>query len=179
VRRDTLSSPALAYEVALRAGFFSDFVGSARDGLRFPAHAILFYQVSETRQFVCGIDFLHRDDIPVLPILGAAFRPHPKLWLEAVFPKPRIAVQIGPHRWWYVAAEMGGGQWAIERVWRENDVVTYRDFRVLLGVQQDHVEGYLAFLEMGLVFNRQLEYRSGIGDYQPLDTGFVRGVIRY
>ena len=179
VRRDTILSPALAFEVAFRAGFFSDFEGSARQGLRFPGHAVFFYQVSESRQFVLGVDYLARDDIAVLPVFGASFRPHPKLWLEAIFPKPRIAVQIGPYRWWYIAAEIGGGQWAIERVWRENDVVTYRDHRILLGVQQDHTDSFLAFLEFGFVFNRQLEYRSGVGDYKPLNTAFLRAVLRY
>jgi hypothetical protein len=179
VRRDTILSPDLAFELALRVGFFSDFEGSAREGLRFPGHAVVFYQVSEARQWVLGVDYLDRDDIPLLPVFGASFRPHPKLWLEAIFPKPRIAVQIGPHRWWYVAAEMGGGQWAIERVSRENDVVAYRDYRILLGVQQDQVEAYLAFLEIGFVFNRQLEYRSGVGDYEPLNTAFLRTVLRY
>ena len=179
VRRDTILSPALAYEVAFRVGFFSDFEGSARKGLRFPGHAVLFYQVSESRQLVLGVDYLDRDDIAVLPVFGASFRPHPRLWLEAVFPKPRIAIRIGPHRWWYLAAEMGGGRWAIERMWLENDVVNYRDYRVLLGIQQDHTDAFLAFIELGFVFNRQLEYRSGVGDYKPLNTAFLRTVIRY
>jgi hypothetical protein len=179
VRRNTLLDSALSYELALRVGFFADFEGSAREGLRFPGHAVLYYQLSEQRQLILGVDYLDRDDIAVLPVVGAAFRPFGDLWIEAVFPKPRVAFRINSERWLYVGARMGGGTWAIERMGGEDDVVNYRDYQVVMGIQQDHVEGYMAFVELGWVFDRDLEYRSGVGDYSPRNTTILRTVLRY
>ncbi len=179
VRRDAILMPELTYEVALRAGFFTDFEGDSRQGLRFPGHAVLFLQLSENRQLVLGVDYLDRDDIAILPVVGASFHLTSNLWVEAIFPKPRIAFRVGSQRWLYLAARMGGGMWAIERMWPEDDVVTYRDYQVVLGIQQDHLEGHIAFLEVGMVLDRQLEYRSGIGNYQPKNTAIVRTVLRY
>jgi hypothetical protein len=179
VRRNTVLVPELTYEIALRVGFFTDFEGSAREGLRFPGHAVMFLQLSEDQQLVLGLDYLDRDDVAILPVVGASLHLTSRLWVEAIFPKPRIAFRIGPERWFYLAARMGGGMWAIERVSREDDVVTYRDYQVVLGIQQDHLEGHIAFLEVGVAFDRALEYRSGIGDYQPGNSAIVRTVLRY
>jgi hypothetical protein len=179
VRRDTIFVPELTYEVAVRPGFFTDFEGNARAGLRVPGHAVMFLQVSDERQVVLGVDYLDRDDLRILPVFGASFHLTSDLWVEAIFPKPRIAFRLGSERWLYLAARMGGGTWAIERVWRADDVVTYRDFQAVLGIQQDHLEGHSAFLEFGMVFGRRLEYRSGMGDFQPKSTAIVRTVLRY
>jgi hypothetical protein len=170
-RLDTLWS----YDVAFRPGWFSDFEGSAREGLRFPGHGVLYYTPSDCFQLQVGVDYLDRDDIAWLPVFGAAFKPHPDFRLDAVFPRPRVAYRVADEGWLYLAAEMGGGTWAIQRADSTNDVATYRDYRISLGWQREA----LNYTEVGFVFGRHLEYRSGTPSYDPLNTTILRSVICY
>jgi hypothetical protein len=175
-RRDRLDL-FWSYDVALRPGWFSDFEGSAREGLRFPGHGVLYYTPSDSFQLQVGVDYLDRDDIAWLPVFGAVFKPHPDFRLDAVFPRPRIAYRCGGQKWIYLAAEMGGGTWAIERADWTNDVATYRDYRISIGLQN---EGEATnYMEFGYVFGRHLEYRSGTPSYDPLDTTILRSVVCY
>ena len=174
-RRDQLDS-FWSYDLALRTGWFSDFKGSARKGLRFPGHGMVYYTPSDQFQLQVGLDYLDRDDIAVLPVFGAAFKPHPDLRLDAVFPRPRVAYRVEGSRWLYLAGEMEGGTWAIRRADGANDVATYRDYRISLGMQRiDRADS----LEIGFVFGRYLEYRSGTPSYAPLNTTILRHVVCY
>ncbi len=176
-RRDRLDS-YWSYDVAVRPGWFSDFEGSARDGFRIPAHGVVYYTPADTLQLLAGIDYLDRDDIALLPVAGAVLKPHPDFRLDAVFPRPRIAVRAGEgQRWVYLGAEMGGGMWAIERADLRGDVVSYRDYRLNLGVQLDGPKA--EFFEVSYVFARHLEYRSGTPSYDPLETTLLRFVNCY
>jgi hypothetical protein len=179
-RRNRLDS-YWSYDIALHPGWFSDFDGSAREGFRVPGHGVLYYTPSDEFQLLVGIDCLDRDDIALLPVVGAVFKPHPDFRLDAVFPRPRVAARLDGKRWLYLAAEMGGGTWAIQRADWTNDVATYRDYRLCLGVQQCEEKGEegTTYLEVGYVFARHLEYRSGTPSYDPLSTTLLRIVTCY
>jgi len=173
-RRNRLDS-FWAYDIAFRAGWFSDFEGSARKGLRFPGHGVLYYTPSDSFQLQVGLDYLDRDDIACLPVFGAVFKPHRNLRLDAVFPKPRIAYGVEGEGWLYLTGEMDGGTWAIKRAEGANDVATYRDYRISLGVERHE----RSVTEIGLVFDRHLEYRSGTPSFAPLTTTILRHAICY
>ena len=175
-RRNRLDT-SWSYDVALRLGWFSDFEGMRREGLRFPGHGVLYYTPSNCLQLLAGVDYLDRDDIAWLPVFGAVFKPQPDFRVDAVFPRPRVAYRFDGQRWLYLAAEMGGGTWAIRRADWSNDVATYRDYRLCLGVQPE--EGSTGYMELGYVFARHLEYRSGTPSYGPLSTTMLRFVTCY
>jgi len=169
---------AWSYDLTFRMGWYSDFEGSAREGIRFPSHAVVYRRTSDWWQWALGLEYLDRDDVALLPVFGALWTPSEDWRIEAVFPKPLIAYRFGGRRWTYLASEMGGGTWDIERVWGAEDVFTYRDFRLLLGVQGPG-EGHDRIFEIGYVFSRHLEYRSGSPDFKPPDTILLRSVFRY
>jgi len=168
----------LSYDIAIRPGFFADFQGSAREGFRIPAHGVAYYRLTETTELVLGVEHLDRDDIAWLPVGGVVLRPDEDWRLEAVFPKPRVMHRLDNGEAIYVAAEMGGSMWATERDWLVDDVATYRDYRIVLGFQTETDE-HIKFWEVGYVFDRRLEYRSGTGSYKPLDTTILRTVLQY
>ncbi len=127
---------------------------------------------------VFGVEVLDRDDISLLPVAGIVWRPRRDLVLELVFPRPKLQIQLESQRALYVNAELGGDTWAIQRVDRTSDNVTYRDIRIMGGII-DYGEQSDRVLEFGWAFDRSLEYRSGAGD-PSLDASFLlRGRINF
>jgi len=158
-------------DVKLGVGAFSDFEGSARKGVRFPGHAVWYRSHSDRYVSVLGAEFLDRDDISVLPVVGFVWQPHQEFILECIFPRPRIQVQLDQDHAMYLGGELGGGTWAVERDGNVNDNLTYRDLRLTWGVI-DFGSKRSSVLEIGWAFDRSLEYRSGVGD-QNLDGALI------
>ncbi len=72
---------------------------------------------------------------------------------------------------------MGGGSWDIEFPDDSNDVLTYRDFRLLFGYEQLEENGNLVGVEMGYIFGREIEFRQR-PDQVDLDDAFVVRFVR-
>jgi len=175
-----LIQPNIGYDILFRVGAFSDFEGSARDGIRFPSHAVTFLRLNPSSELVLGIDYLDRDDIRLLPVVGAIWTPIDWLKVEAVFPRPRVAARIiNTSTWVYLGGELGGGTWAIERVNLVDDNATYKDLRLVLGWETLAANSLGSSFEIGYVFDRKLSYSSGVGDYVPPDGFMVRMTAQY
>jgi hypothetical protein len=175
-----LIQPNIGYDIVFRAGAFSDFEGSAEDGVRYPSHGVMFFRMSPSLEMVLGVDYLDRDDINLLPVAGTIWSPADWLRVEAVFPRPRLAARIMDTKSWiFVGGELGGGTWAVERVGLVNDNATYRDLRLILGWEVVDEESLSSSLEIGYVFDRELSYRSAAGDYEPADGFMTRLTARY
>ena len=173
-----------AYEIAVAPGVYADFEGSARDGVRILGHGIVWYGSSPESLWALGVASLDRETIAVLPVVGVVHRPDDMTRLELIFPRPKLARRLGSgddfQRWLYVSGEYGGGSWAIERYTDEDDVLTLNDLRLIAGIEWlDRENGPGTFLEIGYVFDREVRYRSGRGDYDPSDALMLRMGGRY
>lgn len=173
------TSDTFGYDVAARVGIFSDFEGSAREGLRYPGHAVGYYRWTPGCDFVFGVEYLGRDDVKLLPVAGLILTPRPDLRFELVFPRPSIEVRISPESSIYVAGELGGGTWAIERVPTAEDVATYHALQLVCGYSRCNEEGKEHSIELGFIFDRSLKYRSGVGDMSLGDALMIRATQRY
>jgi hypothetical protein len=180
---------SLAYQVRKRLGPLgfdaaasvlaaSDFEGSARKGILFPSHLVGFLNVRPEIDVVFGVDYLDRGDIKLLPVAGLNWTPNPELRFELVFPRPRVVFQLTDRYHLYLSGELGGGSWAIERP-LGNDLATYRDLRVCIGVENVDKDGWRSAFEIGYLFDRRLEYSSGIGDMHLDDAVILRLVTRF
>ncbi len=100
---------------------------------------------------------------------------------EVVFPRPRLVFQVSERHRLYVAGELGGGSWAIDRenFDLDDDLATYRDLRVCVGIEDVEKDGRRSAFEIAYLFNRRLEYSSGIGDMNLNDAVLLRLVTRY
>jgi hypothetical protein len=175
-----LIQPNIGYDIVFRVGAFSDFEGSAADGVRYPSHAVMFFRLNRHIELVLGVDYLDRDDISLLPVAGTIWRPVDWLRLEAVFPRPRVAARVlNTRQWVHVGGELGGGTWAVERVGMVDDNATYSDLRLLLGWESVDEDSLSSSFEVGYVFDRELSYRSGAGDYGPPGGLMLRMTARY
>ncbi|MFV2093722.1 MAG: hypothetical protein ACC634_11620, partial [Hyphomicrobiales bacterium] len=76
-------------------------------------------------------------------------------------------------KWMYLSGEYGGGSWAIERATGLKDVITISDLRLMLGIETKSADSD-SFIEFGYIFDRKLEYRSKVGNFQPSETLMIR-----
>ena len=106
---------------------------------------------------------------------------------ELIFPHPRIAKRVywfgacteDEQDWIYVAGELGGGIWAIERAGGVLDTVDYTDYRAFVGIERKILFGFNTRLELGYVFGRKLRFNTATPDFKPNDTVMIRGGIVY
>ncbi len=114
---------------------------------------------------------------------GLILRPDDGIRIELVYPEPRVAwrvsADVDEERWLSVSGRIGGGEWAIERSDSGlADVATYNDYQLVLALNTVDKARSISSFEIGYVFARDLEYRSGRGNFEPSETLFVRLVIR-
>ena len=164
----------MSYDLTTSIGVFSDFEDSAKDGVRFPGHAVGMLHLMPEMDLVFGVDYLSRDDIKLLPVGGISWRPQsmPDLRFDMVFPRPRIDYTIDNKSKIYLAGRLGGGTWDIEFPNNDNDVMTYRDLQLLLGFENRDSAGHLSSVEFGYVFDRRLEFRT-LTQANEFDDAFV------
>jgi hypothetical protein len=163
----------VGYDILARVGIYTDFEGSARDGVRFPGHAVVQLRVTPERDWLFGVEVLDRDDVSVLPVIGPRWRPNGDWELDLVFPRPRIAVRLPrENHWAYIRGQLGGGTWAIERDESIDDNATYRDLRLVGGWETCSHQHHTA-IEVAYVFARDLSYSSGIE--MPLEDAVMIG----
>ena len=171
-------SDVMSYDLATTIGVFSDFEDSAKDGVRYPGHAVGMLHLKPEFDLVFGVDYLSRDDIKLLPVGGFSWRPQsmPDMRFDLVFPRPRIDYAIDNQSKVYLAGRLGGGTWDIEFPNNDNDVMTYRDLQVLCGFERRNSEGHLACVEFGYVFDRKLEFRT-LSQPTEFDDAFVLRLV--
>ncbi len=174
-------------EFAISPGIFSDFQNLSADAYRVQGRALAFYRWSPQLQLVGGAIYLDRDDVLALPVAGLIWVPDPDLRLELMLPRPRVAVRYGGddqhERWAYLAGEfggIGGGSYAVVREPIQfDDVVTYSDYRLLVGVEFKFPDGSGWRIEGGYIFSRQLQFQSEIGDTDLTNTLLLRAAMSF
>ncbi len=174
-------SDQFSYDLYTSIGAWSDFEDSARDGIRFPSHAVGMFHVNHSTDFVFGVDYLDRDDIAVLPVIGVSLRDVfvENLRMDLVFPRPRIDYMLTDTDRMYLAGTLNGGTWEIDFPDESNQVMTYRDFRLLLGFETASKNGSLSAWEFGWVFGRKLQFRDVPGATNFDDAFVIQWVTRH
>lgn len=166
-------------------GWFSDWESNETDALRAPAQSLIIYDWTPQTQLIAGLVYLDRVDLNFLPAFGVIYKPNDAVRIEAIMPRPKIAVRVRQNRrfedWFSIAGEFGGGQWAIERADGRDDILISRDYRVVMGLERKNLVGMLGGrVELGYVFGRVYQYRQTHDpDYEPADTVLIRGGLIY
>jgi len=166
-------------DLAYSAGVYTDFEDSTREGWRIPAHAVVTCELSPSIQPVVGVQYLDRHDWGLLPVAGVILRPDDEARIELVFPEPKAAWRVSSNdeseHWLSLAGQIGGGEWAIERAQTGlADVVTYNAYQLVLALETAERDGTITSIDIGYVFERDIEYASSRGNFEPSETMFVR-----
>lgn len=175
-----------AMDAAVTLGYYSDFEVDDADAFRVTGRALGVYESASGAKWIFGVAYLNRADVSVIPVGGVIYAPTPDVKLELIVPRPRIAWQLpgrhndGDNRWVYVGGEFGGGVWSITRpATQTRDLLTYNDYRVLVGYEREIVGGLSCRYEVGYVFGRELQFASATPDTSLDDTLFVQAGLTY
>ncbi|MCH7753004.1 MAG: hypothetical protein IH898_12745 [Planctomycetes bacterium] len=176
-----------AMDVAVTTGYYSDFQHGDADAFRVTGRGLAVYESSPAAKWILGVAYLNRAGASVLPVAGVIYEPTPDVRWDLIFPRPKVAWRLpwgvpgcGDDKWVYVGGEFGGGIWSIERpVSLTQDLLTYRDFRVLAGYERKIIGGLSRRFEVGYIFGRELEFDSATPDVSLDDTLFLRAGLTY
>lgn len=171
-------------------GLFTDFEDSVREGWRYPGRALAFWNLNGEEQedvltLLGGIEFFDTDRARVVPAGGLVLQPSDNFRLELYFPRPavkwRVSHDESSDSWFYVRGDFQSSAWAIERSTGNADVATLSEKRFAIGMETRSLKkkGETSFMEIGYVFDRELRYRSTVGDIDPSSSMMFRFGSRY
>ena len=166
--------------VNVTGGVYSDFAQASVDGgFRLSGSGIGAFEVKPDLQLILGASYLNLGSIRMWPIGGLVWSPNETWRFELIYPEGRITVKIDENETYvekhYLALGFWGRTWEVERTNGLREPVTYSDWRLTTGYERRYLWGITTFFEFGLAFNRDLEYRSGNGTFQPSSQLFARG----
>jgi hypothetical protein len=141
--------------------------------------ALIAHELSHELTVTAGGVYLDRPDIPFLPLGGLRWKPEDHLEFDIMFPQPRAAWRFntdedGDENWFYVGGALGGDSWAFDRIGGPGDIMSYRDLRIVIGIEGRDIDGDRHVLEAGYVFDRHLDFDRGPGDQNLPGTAVIR-----
>jgi hypothetical protein len=172
-------TPLFGAELGLRVGIYTNWDVLVWESWRVMGRAIGTLRLTPTWVGKAGIVYLDRNDIKLLPAIGATWTPDADSRYDIFFPAPKAARRMytGPNRsWWgYVAGEYGGGAWTFRRNSPQYQGISpfdYNDIRVSLGAEAapNTRTGLAGNFEVGYVFARELFYVNGPPQRQTLPS---------
>ncbi|MBM4010451.1 MAG: hypothetical protein FJ286_03585 [Planctomycetes bacterium] len=163
-------SPLWGAELGIRVGIYTNWDVLVWQSWRIMGRAIGTLQLTPTWQGKAGIIYLDRNQVKLLPAIGATWTPNDRSRYDIFFPAPRASWKFAgtrQHAWWaYLSGEYGGGAWTFRRDTSKYNMITpfdYNDIRIALGTEFVPLSqtGIAGNFEVGYVFYRQLFYVDG------------------
>jgi hypothetical protein len=171
-------------DFAVQPGLYADneSFGSS-EALRFTGRALGIYAPTIDLKYVLGVTYLDGGWAKVVPVAGVIYKPNDDTEYQFVFPTPRISWRLPwtnipgkDERWMYLSVEYANQAWAFEQTDGDPDVLAYRDYRVILGLERKIVGGLSHKVEIGYVFNRDMKIASISGNDISMDNTLIARV---
>jgi hypothetical protein len=166
--------------VAIAPGFYADDHSfDSDDACRINGRAVAVYDPTPEVKWVIGATYVHGGWAKVVPVAGLIYEPNDDVSYELVFPRPRAAWRLPTspapgcdEYWFYVLGEFANSIWAFEQNDGTDDMLAYRDFRIILGLERKIIGGLSHRIEVGYVFDREIKLASD-GDEVDMDDSFL------
>lgn len=170
------------YPVSLQLGFTPAFVtdfsaNPNSDAINWDARGVVFLRASPQWMVALGAAYWKRVDDIVIPYAGVVWTPNDYWELRLMFPKSRISYFLG--NWWGAATWVYGGiEYGVEAYQidltspsGDPEKIQLSDYRALFGLRSEG-GGVTGFIEVGCVFDRQVNFLHGTPGFD-INTGFI------
>lgn len=173
-----------AADLGAGGGLYSDFSGSGSRGFRVTGRAIVVKTVSDRLKWSAGVLYLGRENLKAVPVAGLIYTPEDHVKIELLVPRSRIARRVAwvgtREHWMYFGLELfGGNSWAIEQSGGAEDIVVYKDNRLIFGYETKAPGALAGRVEAGYVFARHLEFDNDPATLDPGGTMLLRVGLTY
>ena len=189
----------LGTDLAVTPGVYSDFMQSSDEAFRMSGHFGAMWHCTDRFDIILGVAYLPYQDLRILPFAGFVWKPNDDWKIDITVPRPMIARRIGhvfprfggwglssylpsvveTANWLYIAGELGGGSWAISRASGANDVITYRDLRLIFGYERENAGALNYHAEIAYVFSRKYDYDTNTPSIHPGNSLMLRLGAKY
>lgn len=187
---DWQSDPAQMFSIdlGLTLGMYSDFDTNISDSFRVLGRGVGHFRITPYSTLKGGVHVISRNRHSVLPAVGLLYTPNQYTRYDLFFPEPKLShytTTLGTQDiWCYISGEYGGGTWTVERDSGLHERVDINDIRVMLGIEwgrSDLIRNgqRTGFAEFGVVFNRELYYKSRSVNIDPHETFMIRLGLGY
>ncbi|TWU04006.1 hypothetical protein [Neorhodopirellula pilleata] len=171
-------------ELGVRVGAYTDFDTFNDDSIRVMGKGLVSFRLTPASTLKAGVYYLDRQSIKLLPAGGLLWQPDPYTRFDIFFPEPKFAKYwrtIGTQDvWWYLAGEYGGDSWTVTRASNLEERVDINQIGVTFGFEWGRSDlirtgQRRAFLEAGVVFDRELNYEVSPHDRDLNEAFMFRG----
>jgi hypothetical protein len=177
----------LLLSIAVTPGIYRQFDRDTGPGWRTTVDGAAVWTWTQTTKIVLGASYRDRSDENFIPIGGLLWHPNADFKADLLFPAPKVQHRVywfgeygeDVEDWAYVAGEYGDWVWAIQRDNGTQDTLSYRDCRLLLGLEHKVFGGLDWHAEIGYVFARRVRSASGLSDYDPTSAVLLRIGVTY
>ncbi len=149
----------------LSGAFASDFQNNTSDAWQLRGGVFALYRPNERWNFAIGALATGRSDLPVIPAAGAIWDPKPGLRVDLMLPRPRVSllvVDLGTRQHWvYFGGGFTGGTWAYEQANGQDDQLTYREWRLVVGWESMPPREPGKFMQAGTKFSAEVGTARG------------------
>ncbi len=171
----------------LGIGLATDNQNTSSDAWQFRGGVFGIYKRNECLSWTFGALATGRDDLPVIPAIGAVWMPHPAIRYDLTFPKPRVNFLLfdddSRQHWAYFGGGINGSTWGFQQTGLINDRLTYKDWRIVVGwesrpassARMPFALGKTIQMEVGYVFSREFEFENETR-VESLADSFMIGV---
>ena len=161
---------AWAFRTMLGVTFASDNENRSSDSWQFRGGAFGFRKINPRWQIALGAIALGREDLPVVPAIGAIWTPNSRVRYDLILPNPKANYLIADNgvrqQWLYLGGGFNGTTWGYQSATLGNDQLTYGDLRLVGGWRStpwaapgvSFVRGRKYSVEFGYSFSRDLEF---------------------
>lgn len=146
-------------------GLSSDFRSISTDDLRVPVALQAKYQVSKALTLTGGLAYTGQShSIPILPVIGVLYLPTDKVTLAFGFPRTALIYKKSRETELFLAAEFAGGEYGLHDPAIGADVIRYKDYRAVAGIEFPLLPVAKLNLSGGYAFSRKFEFYEGDRD---------------
>jgi len=174
----------------ISGAFASDLENTGRDAWQIRGGAFALFRPNDEWSWAMGALVTGRDDLPVLPAVGAIWQPTHRFKANLMMPTPRLSVLLREsadrQHWAYLGAALTGGTWAVRNSTRD-DRLTYREWRGVLGWEVVPPQAPGTFVpagtawnsEIGIAFGRSFEFDRNDRTIELSSALLLRTGIRF